>query len=139
MSSTRYTSIWGWLLLASLGGCREAGPQIAPVSGRVTLDGQPLFEAEVMFQPEGVGSPSYGFTDEEGRYELGYNRDQQGALIGWHRVTIEMDTEIAGPDGKPVHRKQLVPPRFNRNSELRREVKSDEANELDFDLTTNAE
>src|SRR5215210_2304472 len=40
------------VLLAALAGCGKSGPQIAPVHGHVTLDGQPLMNADVMFQPD---------------------------------------------------------------------------------------
>jgi predicted small lipoprotein YifL len=125
------------LLLATLAGCGRPGPQLAPVSGRVTLDGQPLDAAEVLFQPdEGTGSPSYGFTDQNGQYELGYKRGVKGAMVGSHTVSIEMDTRITGPDGNLKRRRQLLPPRYNTQSELRREVKPDRENVIDFDLTS---
>src|SRR5688572_704144 len=96
-----YSSICCMLLLGPLAGCGQSGPQLAPVSGRVTLDGQPLDAAEVLFQPdEGTGSPSYGYTDENGRYELGYKRGVKGAMVGSHTVSIEMDTKTSAPDGE---------------------------------------
>jgi hypothetical protein len=35
-------------------------------------------------------------------------------------------------------RPKPLPPRYNRQSELRREVKAGEDNEIDFDLTSSA-
>jgi hypothetical protein len=92
----------------------------------------------VLFQPDNMKSPSYGFTDKDGRYELGYKRGTTGALPGWHTVSIEMDTEIVGPNGKQIKRRQLIPRRYYIQSELRREVKADEQNEIDFELTSEA-
>src|SRR6478672_13610229 len=62
------------LLLVALAGCGQSGPQIAPVHGHVKLDGQPLANADVQFQPEGSQRPSSGRTDAEGRYDLMYKR-----------------------------------------------------------------
>src|SRR5437667_12114172 len=67
-------------------GCGNS-PPLGTVSGRVTLDGQPLAETTVEFQPAS-GSPSYGVTDADGRYTLAWNADQQGALVGRHTVRI---------------------------------------------------
>jgi len=127
-----------FLLVLAVTGCGTSGPELAPVSGRVTLDGQPVYEAEVLFQPDNMKSPSYGFTDKEGRYELGYKRGVSGARVGWHTVSIEMDKEILGPNGKLMKRPQLIPRRYYMQSELRREVKADEENEINFELTSDA-
>ncbi|MEX2170338.1 MAG: carboxypeptidase-like regulatory domain-containing protein [Pirellulales bacterium] len=110
-----------------------------PVTGRVMLDGQPVPMAEVQFQPEDNGSPSYAVADNDGRYELGYKRGVKGAMVGWHTIRIESATIVEGPNGKITNRPQIVPPRYNDSSELRREVRSDEDNVFDFELTSNAE
>ena len=55
----------GLALSMSLAGCGNS-PPLGTVSGRVTLDGQPLAETTVEFQPAS-GSPAYGVTDAEGR------------------------------------------------------------------------
>jgi hypothetical protein len=72
-------------------------------------------------------SPSFGRTNDEGHYELGYKRGTPGALVGNHTVQIMVVTEQTGGP-------QLVPPRYNTESELRREVKAGEDNVIDFDL-----
>lgn len=100
---------------------------MAPVHGRVTLDGQPLPDTSVVFQVSGM-SPSGGRTDENGNYELIYKRGVKGALIGMNQVTILEDTQ-------KTHGPQRVPARYNEKSKLQREVKSGD-NEINFDLTT---
>lgn len=74
----------------SLAGCggRPAGyPETAPVSGVVTLDGEPLEGASVSFIPA-AGRSSSGQTDSSGRYELYYTGRIKGAMLGKHRVSI---------------------------------------------------
>jgi hypothetical protein len=134
MRQTRYWTICGIVTLAMLAGCGRSGPELAPVGGRVTLDGQPIYGAQLRFQPEGSGSPSYGSTDREGQFELAYKRGQKGALIGWHTVHIEMNREVVGPTGETTKRPKSLPARYNTQSELRREVMPDAENEIDFEL-----
>jgi hypothetical protein len=126
-------TIWGMLLAAMLSGCSGSGPEVAPVSGRVTLDGAPLAGARIRFQPEASGgSPSYGSADTDGQYTLGYKRGKAGALIGWHTVSIER----GGHDNSENKSKPpALPARYNTASELRQEVKAGEDNVINFDLT----
>jgi len=70
---------------------------VAPVSGKVTLDGKPLPDVEVNFQPRGGGgvSPgpgSTGITDAEGRYTLKTSEEspKEGAVPGKHIVTMTL-------------------------------------------------
>lgn len=131
--STRMT----WLMLAAalLSGCSGSAADVAPVSGRVTLDGVPLAGARIRFQPEASsGSPSYGTADQDGNYVLGYKRDQPGALIGWHTIRIEGGARDPDTKAKP----RALPARYNTESELREEVKAGEDNAIDFELTTAA-
>jgi hypothetical protein len=125
-----------WLVLVAtlLSGCSGSGPEVAPVSGRVTLDGAPLAGARIRFQPEASGgSPSYGTADQDGNYVLGYKRGQPGALIGWHVIRIERGGHGESDDKS---RPKALPARYNTASELREEVKAGEDNVIDFALTT---
>jgi hypothetical protein len=124
---------WLMLLAALLSGCSGSGADVAPVSGRVTLDGAPLAGARIRFQPEASGgSPSYGSADSEGHYVLGYKRDQPGAIIGWHTIRIEPG---AADDPENKSKPRALPARYNTASELREEVKAGEDNVIDFELT----
>ena len=116
----------GIVVLLTLGGCSKVGPELAPVSGRVTLDGAPVVATEVMFYPVGEKSPSVGRTDDDGRYLLRYKRGVEGGSIGPNIVRLKTLTEI-------THGRQLVPERFITGSDLRREVKAGD-NTFDFEL-----
>jgi hypothetical protein len=71
-------------------------PEMADVSGTVTVGSQPLQNAVVTFTPQAGGRPSSGTTDESGYYELMYTRDESGAMLGQHVVRIQrMDQDEA--------------------------------------------
>lgn len=67
---------------------------VAPVSGTVTFEGNPLAGASVTTQPISVGGNnpgpgSFATTDEQGRFELELVKPaMKGAIIGDHRVMI---------------------------------------------------
>src|SRR5262245_32981152 len=75
-------------------GCGGEPYQLAPVSGRVTLDDVPLANVHVNFQPMAAdtnnpGPGSYGKTDADGRYELRVVlTGKKGAVVGKHQVRI---------------------------------------------------
>ena len=108
-----------FMSLLIMGCSGTTGLSIGKVSGVVTMDGQSLPQATVMFQPA-LGRPSMGVTDDSGRYQLSYAPGIEGATLGEHQVIIR--TEIAGADGEPVQRKEMLPPRYNNNSELKTTV-----------------
>lgn len=80
------------LLLAV--GCGDT-TSLAPVSGVITKDGEPLDNTMVYFMPDpekgNDGSMSRAITNNEGRYSLIFMGDgtTPGAVVGWHCVTLE--------------------------------------------------
>ncbi len=115
----------------SFAGCSKPGPELAPVTGRITLDGEPLEKADILFQPDGSKPPSSGRADAAGRYELAYKRGIMGGSVGPNTVRITISPDV-------VPNPPNIPARYNTDSELTREVKSG-PNEFNFDLTTNEE
>src|SRR5262249_26982426 len=109
-------------------GC-NSGAKIVPVSGTVTLDGKPLVNAHVAFQPiasgvrKGGSVGSYAVTEEGGRFTLrSFTDDQPGAAVGKHRVEIDLKVESDdAPRGNKPPPKHL-PARYNRDTELEYEV-----------------
>lgn len=122
--------MWMPLLICVAAGCGKSGPEVAPVKGRVTLDGRPLSTVDIVFQPADGKPPATSRTDEEGNYQLLYKRGQNGAPVGQHTVRIAFTSGIVA---KPPN----IPERYNKQSELKREVKSG-SNEIDFDLKSDA-
>ncbi|WP_417382731.1 carboxypeptidase regulatory-like domain-containing protein [Gimesia sp.] len=74
---------------------------LGSVSGVITMDGEPLSNAIIVFVPD-EGNPSSGRTDELGKYDLTYLGNSRGAIVGSHKVKItsrdpdELDEEIDG-------------------------------------------
>ncbi|UUO06093.1 DUF4198 domain-containing protein [Blastopirellula sp. J2-11] len=161
--------------LIALIGC-GSNPYL-PVSGTVLLDGQPLEDAKLIFEPIGdaegntSGRPSYGRTDASGQYSLHCPiADQDGAVIGRHRVRIvttklptytetqkskarkhlqEQEAEGGNPNAeitqemvdnylsdvvRVVATKELLPAKYNSQTELEFTVKASGDNQADFDL-----
>jgi len=120
------------------------GPQIsvAPVSGSVSLDGQPLANAHVLFQPvatagkTSVGTGSYALTDGSGNYSLRQaDTDQPGAVVGQHRVEINYKTiETDDRDPKTRPPPKSLPPRYNRESQLQFQVERGGSKSANFEL-----
>jgi hypothetical protein len=127
-SKLRLPHLWVPLLICVVAGCGKGGPDLAPVTGRVTLDGRPLESVDVVFQPTNGNPPSTTRTDADGHYEMLYKRGLMGARVGEHTVRIGFTSNI-------VTNPPNIPAKYNMASELRREVKSG-ANELDFELTS---
>ena len=87
------------LFLAGCGGAD--GPDLGTVTGKVTLDGQPVSRAVITFTPE-KGPPSYGGSNAEGQYRVFFTADKTGAVIGRHSVTIEQGNVSTDDNGKPL-------------------------------------
>jgi hypothetical protein len=115
-----------------LAGCGNSGLPLASVTGQVQLDGAPLPDAVVEFQPPG-SSPSYGKTDANGEFELKYTRDKPGALIGKHTVKITSGAYVTDEQGEEHVRPEVVPLRYNDQTELTRLVEQG-GNEFTFEL-----
>jgi hypothetical protein len=114
-------------------GCGGADhPDVARVTGTVTLDGQALENATVMFQPSS-GRASIGTTDSAGKYDLMYLDGVYGAMLGAHKVTIR--TEVPGEDGEPPLVKEKLPGKYHNRTELTAEV-AEGSNSVDFPLTS---
>jgi hypothetical protein len=125
-------------------GCGSSDFQIADVSGVVTLDGEPLSNAMVQFQPQRsgdnlvVGPTSFGTTDSAGNFVLKTRKHGDGAVVGPHRVSLStFDQRLVDPqnsDRVEVVAKERVPARYRAPTELVFEVPSRGTSEAKFDL-----
>lgn len=74
------------LVLAASTGCSD-GPKIVKVSGTLTRNGKPVPHLTVNFIPAN-GRPSWGLSDDDGRFTLEYDDTIKGALVGPHTVWV---------------------------------------------------
>ena len=75
------------LALTFLSGCGDGRPARVPISGQVTIDGQPLAFGSVLFKPAS-GRSAGGALDKNGRYVLTCFEPGDGAMTGDYQVGI---------------------------------------------------
>jgi hypothetical protein len=121
-------------------GCGSAGKMV-PVTGVVTLDGKPLANAHVVFQPEAAqgssnpGIGSFGVTGPDGRYTLrAFDTEQPGAVVGKHRVDINLKVESDDRPSAGRPPPKMLPAKYNRQSELQFKVEPSGTSAANFDL-----
>lgn len=107
-----------------LAGCGGSDMNAVPVSGKVTVDGEPAENIMVNFQPtEGTEGPgSAGLTSADGTYSLQVvgSDSQPGTVVGTHTVTLvykdpSEDPSVdhqAEPEEPPV---SLPPKAYNQS------------------------
>ena len=133
------------LVLAGLLGCNGKPYEVAEVSGRVTLDGNPLPKASVTFVPMASkenlnpGPTAQGNTDANGRFKLHVDPATPGAVVGKSRVyitTLLSDPVADDRDaGGPVKRvRDRVPEKYNKKTELVYDVPAGGTAEANFAL-----
>lgn len=132
------------ILTALAAGCNDQTYDLAPVSGTVTLDGEPLTTGVVQFQPVGgegqnPGPGSAGLLDAEGRFELQTQTSprENGAVVGTHLVRIySRNPESPTSDVDTQPSVELVPQKYNFRTELTFDVPAEGKDDADFSLTT---
>ena len=102
--------LWRYLGLAAIlvacAGTIGCGPgyTVVPVSGTITNKGEPVAGIPIVFYPKGTesnpapGPFSKGVTDAEGKYTLETRDGVAGAIVGDHRVSIEVGDGDSGLD-----------------------------------------
>ncbi|MEM7313651.1 MAG: hypothetical protein AAF497_10920, partial [Planctomycetota bacterium] len=118
-----------------IAGCDD-GPAVAPVTGTVTRDGKPVVGVMIEFQPE-TGAPSYAFTGPDGSYEMQYQVDRKGALLGKHRISVTTPNEMTDPEtGDTIRVRETIPRAYNEETTLEYTV---EKGRNDFDIEIKGE
>jgi hypothetical protein len=138
------------LNLFFLTGCNQSSViKTDVVTGKITLDGQPLANAYVNFTPQsGGGNAAYGMTDKDGVYKLQTSQGQAnaGTTPGEYLVTIHKS--VSEPTGKKIKdeetgelvdeskSRELVPDIYRnpKKSKLSAVVVAGQTNTFDFDL-----
>ncbi|WP_254510138.1 hypothetical protein [Anatilimnocola floriformis] len=114
------------LALAFCTGCAKKGPKFFPVSGTVTLDGQPLPEGTIHFKSTATGGLPESLPVKDGKFA---GKAVEGACRV--EVTAYRQIPIAGEMGGSVQ-EPLIASRFNSLSTLTAEVKAAGPNAFDF-------
>lgn len=133
---------WLWtlvvLIVLAIAGC-DSGRSLAPVKGKVLLDGQPLTTGLLVAIPP-AGRGANGQIQSDGTFELSTNGDGDGAAIGTHKIAVIAYDGEPGAGPEAGYGKLLVPKRYvnPETSGLKVEVKPDEDNYLELRLTTEA-
>lgn len=134
----RGRGLLGVCVLGCLGifllGCRDAGPELHPVSGRVTYRGEPVPTGTVMFTPD-TGPAATSTIGSDGRYALRAVAGRHAvAVIAQQRLPADFDPANLPADWKPPP--SLVPAKYNRpsTSGLHVEVQPGESNHADLTL-----
>lgn len=126
------------ILLSTLFGCGRS--ERMSVEGTVTLDGQPLEKGSIQLSPlPGTNGPTSGADIVAGKFVI---RSSGGPFAGSFRVQIT----AGGPTGRRVldprsnsmidEYGQILPARYNSQSELQAEVKAGDSNRLEFALAS---
>lgn len=80
----------------------EKVPELEPVSGKVTLNGEPTEGVAVIFFPAATnknGNPSNAITSPDGTFTLTYRTGKEGVPVGDYIVLF---SKLAQPDGSPI-------------------------------------
>jgi hypothetical protein len=129
-----------WLVaLAGCGSREYTGEQRFPVSGKVTVDGEPMEFGLISLLPQGEGGRVSGGPIKNGSYAI---EEPMGPTAGKYRVEIRWNK----PTGRRVkdaygeeimdEYKEGLPAKYHTNSELTADVSSKKTT-FDFELETN--
>ena len=128
------TPLHAFLAAASLVGCTGESVHRVPVSGTVTIDGEPLKYGYVRFCPAGV-RPSGGRLDSEGRFVLTSKKRGDGVALGTHPVVV-----AAGEAVSETQIRWHAPKKYNRPATSGIEVTVDGPTEdVEISLTWDGE
>ncbi|BBO30802.1 hypothetical protein [Lacipirellula parvula] len=121
------------IALACCFGC--GGPTKHGVQGIVTLDGQPLSEARILFVPTAEGQKKTGCLVKDGTYRL---LADVGLLPGRYQVQIVDDPPDVDPDLPTAERKprRPLPELYAAATPLQVEVDEQGGGDFDFELNS---
>ena len=146
LSKNRTARAVSWCILPLLGlglvvGCGGVENELGrkAISGNVTLDGQPLDQGSIAFEPLSDTGVRSGATISDGAYSV---EELKGLPPGEYRVRIN-SAESTGPEpegapGEPTQNvsKERVPATWNTRSEEKVTITDDGDNTFNFDIKT---
>jgi hypothetical protein len=130
------------VLLCGCGGPRDNYDRL-PISGTVKLDGQPLAEGYLIFEPKSGQPTQSGGMIYRGKFDV---PAESGPVVGTYSVAIFSGAEASSvnvtpgtPEAELAAKKvpgERVPRKYNIDTTLTVDVKPGEKNTYDFDLST---
>ncbi len=128
------------LVCTALAGCGErgyTGDQRFPLSGKVTVDGQPMEHGLISFLPQGEGGRVAGGPITAGMYsvpeEMGATAGQYKVQINWNKPTGKKVLDVDTREPIMDETKEGLPPKYHKSTELTADVSADTTT-FDFDL-----
>ncbi|MEX0865766.1 MAG: carboxypeptidase-like regulatory domain-containing protein, partial [Pirellulales bacterium] len=110
--------LWAVLAMAvGLAGC-DRRPQFVQASGVVLLDGRPVPNAAITFEPVGGGPLGAANTDSQGRFQLATS-DRNGVVPGQYRAAVTkyevLNIDLSKPgDFRTLEVRWIVPQRYSQ-------------------------
>jgi hypothetical protein len=131
------TAVW----IAAAIGCSDK-PAVAPASGKVLYNGQPVPYGNVMFQPA-KGQPAGAAIQPDGTFRLSTFSEFDGAIIGPHKVSVACYSSQRPSEktkkavGEATLGESLLPSRYAYfdQSGLTAEIPAEGTDSLQFDLS----
>jgi hypothetical protein len=129
--------------LAGCGGKAYDGEQRYAITGKVTVDGQPLEPGVIAFMPQGEGENRKGrVSGTPIRNGVYFIPEEQGPTAATYRIQIHWNKRTGKQVPNPFDTESLIdelmeglPPKYNTESELTAEVHAKQTT-FDFDLKT---
>jgi hypothetical protein len=129
--------ILGWAMLIVCG-CNDAIKR-QEITGEVKFQGQPIAEGIINFAPMDGQATGDGAQIINGKYRIPLDK---GLSPGKYRISIYAGNGTSGqgdaspdaPNRGPIAAKERIPPEYNENSTLIRDVTKSGPNNFDFDI-----
>ena len=96
-------------LVLGLAGCTGGSNKPIPTSGVLTLDGVPIPNARVTFNPVGGGKIAFSNnSDAQGRFSLTSEDGKEGAYRGQYKITVVVTGPTQEADAKMVRSEKEI-------------------------------
>jgi len=110
----RFWAILLFVFALGVAGCGKKSNKQVPVNGSVTLDGEPVAGALVVFMPteDSPGQGGFARTGPDGKFEIKHELNRPGLVPGTYKVTVGGSPPLMdGPADEAVPSKK-VPGRY---------------------------
>jgi len=125
----------GIALMACLTGCGRSDG-LTEISGTVSYDGQPVKQGAITFLPADGKGPTAATPIADGKYSVKVAPGKKLVKIEGYKVTGQHPFSASNPR-IVVDQEQILPPRYNTQSELTRDIASGD-HRCDFTLEKSA-